>query len=412
MRAGHDHRGRGERATSRTRRCSSRILGDAAKIDETRRGPEARRRVPAHPARAAHEAAHGPAARISTTTPRSSAACGSRSLIDEAVGAPPRRRRPRSDARAAARARRPRSTACCCSTSRPASRRRPRCTRAKRLFDAAKAGHTGTLDPMATGLLPIALRRSDQVLARPARCAPRRYRATVRLGVDDHDRRSRRRSRRLTRAGRRRSRSASRRSWRSSGARSCRRRRCISALKHAGKPLYEYARAGHGGRRARRGRSHRRSARRWRHCSGDELGIGGRCSKGTYIRVLAEDIGSALGCGAHLAALAAHRASGAFASARRSARRARAPMSRGAARARLLRRSTRCSPGLPALELDRGRRRPHHCRARRSTARERRQRAARASVRARTARSSGVAKRGEARRASQPASPRSRRQSR
>ena len=47
------------------------------------------------------------------------------------------------------------STASCSSTSRPASRRTRRCRRAKRLYRAQKAGHTGTLDPLASGLLPL-----------------------------------------------------------------------------------------------------------------------------------------------------------------------------------------------------------------------------------------------------------------
>ena len=74
-----------------------------------------------------------------------------------------------------------------------------------------------------------------------------------------------------------------------------------SALKRDGKPLYEYARQGitlDGA--ARRADIH---AIDLRGLDGDKLCLSVDCSKGTYIRTLAEDIGAALGCGAHLAAL-------------------------------------------------------------------------------------------------------------
>ena len=75
-----------------------------------------------------------------------------------------------------------------------------------------------------------------------------------------------------------------------------------SALKHAGKPLYEYAREGRkSSARPRRVTIESRS--RSKDYAGGELRIAVACSKGTYIRVLAEDIGRALGCGACLAAL-------------------------------------------------------------------------------------------------------------
>jgi tRNA pseudouridine55 synthase len=74
-----------------------------------------------------------------------------------------------------------------------------------------------------------------------------------------------------------------------------------SALKRNGRPLYELARAGVEVERAARGvRIH---ALRLVGQSDDALVVDVDCSKGTYVRVLAEDIGKALGCGAHLAAL-------------------------------------------------------------------------------------------------------------
>lgn len=74
-----------------------------------------------------------------------------------------------------------------------------------------------------------------------------------------------------------------------------------SALKHHGKPLYAYARDGVDVERAaRQVVVHAIELERFQH---DELEIVVSCSKGTYIRTLAEDIGNALGCGAHLGSL-------------------------------------------------------------------------------------------------------------
>jgi tRNA pseudouridine55 synthase len=74
-----------------------------------------------------------------------------------------------------------------------------------------------------------------------------------------------------------------------------------SAIKHEGRALYELARKGvEVDRAARRVTIHRLEVVRWQ---GDELVLDIACSKGTYVRTLAEDLGAALGCGAHLAAL-------------------------------------------------------------------------------------------------------------
>ena len=74
-----------------------------------------------------------------------------------------------------------------------------------------------------------------------------------------------------------------------------------SALKRDGRPLYEYARAGKSVERAARPITiHELTLDA---AEGDRLAVTVRCSKGTYIRVLAEDIGRSLGCGAHLARL-------------------------------------------------------------------------------------------------------------
>jgi tRNA pseudouridine55 synthase len=74
-----------------------------------------------------------------------------------------------------------------------------------------------------------------------------------------------------------------------------------SAIKHAGRPLYQYARAGKALHRSPRPVSI--AVLDLVDLDGDALSITVRCGKGTYIRVLAEDIGGALGCGACVAAL-------------------------------------------------------------------------------------------------------------
>jgi tRNA pseudouridine55 synthase len=74
-----------------------------------------------------------------------------------------------------------------------------------------------------------------------------------------------------------------------------------SALKHAGQPLYALARQGRSVERAaRRVQIHELQLLRF---EGERLDLRVRCSKGTYIRTLVEDLGQALGCGAHLSAL-------------------------------------------------------------------------------------------------------------
>jgi tRNA pseudouridine55 synthase len=168
----------------------------------------------------------------------------------------------------------------------------------RRLFQAEKAGHTGTLDPLATGLLPIcfgeATKFSNALLA-----ADKTYHALLRLGqttttgdaegeitaehpvnilqsdVDAVLAEFRGEIQQLP--------------------------PMHSALKHQGKPLYEYI---------RKGETIERELRDvviyelvLNSFSGNEMDITVRCSKGTYVRTLAEDIGAALGCGAHLIGL-------------------------------------------------------------------------------------------------------------
>jgi tRNA pseudouridine55 synthase len=170
--------------------------------------------------------------------------------------------------------------------------------KARRLLDAAKGGHTGTLDPMATGLLPLTFGEATKFSA-DLLDADKAYRATLLLGV-------------TTTTGDAEGEVTARAAVEATDAavdavlsRFVGKIEQVppmhSALKREGRPLYELARAGVEVERAPRQvliGGLRRVGR-----DGNSLMIDVGCSKGTYVRVLAEDIGRALGCGAHLTAL-------------------------------------------------------------------------------------------------------------
>lgn len=170
--------------------------------------------------------------------------------------------------------------------------------KARWLFNAEKAGHTGTLDPLATGLLPLcfgeATKFSGELLD-----AGKSYLATVRLGVvtDTADAEGKVLETRPV--------SATEADLDAVLPRFSGEIEQVppmhSALKRDGVPLYELARKGIEVERApRRVTIHDLQASAW---SGDRFDLAVDCSKGTYVRTLAADIGAALGCGAHLAAL-------------------------------------------------------------------------------------------------------------
>lgn len=173
---------------------------------------------------------------------------------------------------------------------------------ARRLFNAEKAGHTGTLDPLATGLLPLcfgeATKFSGELLN-----ADKRYVATVQLGVttDTADAEGVVLARRPVEVAL----SDLEAALAAFVGEIEQVPPMYSALKRDGKPLYEYARAGIEVERAPR----RVSIHELRLLEPGDLMVDGRfvfevrCSKGTYVRTLAADIGDRLGCGAHLAAL-------------------------------------------------------------------------------------------------------------
>jgi tRNA pseudouridine55 synthase len=166
----------------------------------------------------------------------------------------------------------------------------------KRLFDARKAGHTGNLDPMATGLLPLCLGEATKVSAFLLD-ADKRYRGTCKLGVRTNtgDADGEAIETRPVAA-------YSEAQVREVLARFTGEIEQIppmhSAIKHQGQPLYKLAHQGlEVERQPRRVTIYALNLLR---LEGDELEIDVHCSKGTYIRTLAEDIGAALGCGAHL----------------------------------------------------------------------------------------------------------------
>ena len=174
-------------------------------------------------------------------------------------------------------------------------------TAVKRAFQADKAGHTGTLDPMATGLLPICLGEATKY-SQDLLEADKTYikfgsrtdtgdaeglvieefplpnftdETAIRIALDALLPKF---TGQITQIP-----------------------PMYSALKRDGKPLYEYARAGVELERAPRNIT--LHSIRWTNIHWPEATLEVSCSKGTYIRVLAEDLGNALGCGAHLVGL-------------------------------------------------------------------------------------------------------------
>ncbi len=170
--------------------------------------------------------------------------------------------------------------------------------KAKGVLRAEKGGHTGTLDPLATGLLPLCFGAATK-FSQVSLDADKRYTATLRLG-----------QRTSTGDGEgdviaEAAVAVDRAAIEVACARFVgpieQTPPMHSALKHQGRALYEYARAGvEVERAARRITIHSLDIVDWQH---ERLVIDVSCSKGTYIRTLAEDIGAVLGCGAHLSAL-------------------------------------------------------------------------------------------------------------
>jgi tRNA pseudouridine55 synthase len=173
---------------------------------------------------------------------------------------------------------------------------------ARRLFRAEKAGHTGTLDPLATGLLPLCFGEATK-FAGELLDADKAYLATVQLGIttDTADAEGQVLETRPVAVSLEQLLSA----LNAFLGEIDQVPPMYSALKRDGKPLYEYARAGIDvERKARRVVIHSLELMEPGHAlANDQFSFLVRCSKGTYVRTLAADVGERLGCGAHLVAL-------------------------------------------------------------------------------------------------------------
>lgn len=168
----------------------------------------------------------------------------------------------------------------------------------KWLYQAAKAGHTGTLDPLATGLLPICLGEATK-FAQYVTDADKTYYATIQLGATTTTGDAE--GEVLSTAPVNVSLSQFQAASQQFIGEISQIPPMYSALKHEGKALYEYAREGVD--IARQPRLIRIQNIVVDKFEVDVAQITVICSKGTYIRTLAEDIGAQLGCGAHLIGL-------------------------------------------------------------------------------------------------------------
>ena len=178
---------------------------------------------------------------------------------------------------------------------------------AKRLFVAAKAGHTGSLDPLATGVLPLCFGEATK-FSQYLLDADKAYESSFVLGV-------------ATATGDAEGEVLATQD--ASGVTRDHIERALenfrgeidqvpsmfSAIKQDGKPLYKLAREGREvERKARRVVIKQLELRAFRAGDKAEVDIYLECSKGTYVRSIAEDLGKALGCGAHVSALRRTRA--------------------------------------------------------------------------------------------------------
>jgi len=170
---------------------------------------------------------------------------------------------------------------------------------AKRLFGAQKVGHTGSLDPLATGVLPLcfgeATKFSQYLLA-----SDKRYWARIKLGVctDSGDADGKVISEQEVVGVDAERVEAELEAFRGLISQTP---SMFSALKHKGQPLYKLARQGIEVERP--SREVTVFSNELVACAQDEIELEIHCSKGTYVRSIAEDLGAALGCGAHVTAL-------------------------------------------------------------------------------------------------------------
>jgi len=170
--------------------------------------------------------------------------------------------------------------------------------RVKRLFNASKAGHTGSLDPLATGVLPLCFGEATKI-SQFLLDADKRYSTTIKLGIKtasgdsqsevlktsevNLDKKQVEDSLEMFRGEIRQIPSM------------------YSALKHKGVPLYKLARKGE--EVERKERVVTVYSLNLLDFRGDEIDLEVHCSKGTYIRMIADDLGDQLGVGGHVTVL-------------------------------------------------------------------------------------------------------------
>lgn len=168
----------------------------------------------------------------------------------------------------------------------------------KRIFQANKAGHTGALDPLATGMLPICLGEATK-FSQFLLDSDKRYQVTAKLGerTDTSDAEGQVVETKVVNV----TEGDIQQALAQFRGDILQVPTMFSALKHQGKPLYEYARAGI---------IVEREARpitifelKFIAYEAPFLTLEVHCSKGTYIRTLVDDLGEVLGCGAHVTVL-------------------------------------------------------------------------------------------------------------
>ncbi len=172
----------------------------------------------------------------------------------------------------------------------------------KRLFNARRAGHTGALDPLATGMLPICLGEATKFTqflldSDKTYIASTTFGITTDSGDSDGSETSRKHTQTLTQA----TLETTMEQFRGSQLQTPPQ---YSALKHKGKPLYEYARQGiEVVKEPRPITIYELQLLKFSKGEFAQATFLIRCSKGTYIRSLVADIGNEIGCGAHVTAL-------------------------------------------------------------------------------------------------------------
>lgn len=165
----------------------------------------------------------------------------------------------------------------------------------KRLYNANRAGHTGALDPLATGMLPLCLGEATK-FSRFLLDSDKRYRVIARMGqrTDTSDAEGRIISERPVTF----SAAELENALESFRGETQQIPSMYSALKYQGRKLYEYAREGiEVPRESRSITVYELQFIRW---EGNEVELEIHCSKGTYIRTIVDDLGEKLGCGAHV----------------------------------------------------------------------------------------------------------------